>query len=648
MSFSFFPLYRIVPAFCCWKSRQPRSSVPCRHRLRRFARASFYRNRQAGQTAGITVSASPSVALPGPTGRAPIILDTVSFLKRITPDRAVLIGAILAALAYVQDIRYDFILDDVPLILMNETITSWRNWKRVFVTDIFSDTHPGAVLSAGTAAHYRPVYKLWQMLNEQLFGSVLPWWHITSILLHVAVVFLVYQLGIKLLKDRWAAALAALLFAVHPIHAESVAYVTASTDLLVTLFSLLAFLAYYRFREQRASLAWFLASIFAACFAMLSKETAVMLPWMLVAYEAVREAPPGEEGDWKRFSWTLPYFAIVGAYVAVRTALFGLNSGPGPTGGNRVAALFDIPLVLIVYLRNLVWPFRLSFFYPSEWSTQWTALKSVGVLLAVGAAWLLWRRYRGNSGVRLQLLWTAILFVPPLLSVYAFVHDDWVHDRHMYLVSVPLCLLAGALLTDSLIPRKASIFAGVAMLAILLADLALQVPRFSDNVSIYASAEKVAPRSLLLHAYYGTALSAYGRKEDALREYRIAAEIAPQSPKIREWCAGALADLGRDEDAMTEFEKALDLSAQQPEIRAYIDSRMAELDLKHLNIAGADTRLREAVRLDPQSAEYHALLARTLNLEGQTHEAEEEMKLDASLRQKTIQERHAEELTYGL
>lgn len=568
-----------------------------------------------------------------------------SLLRRITAERAVLIGAILAALAYVQDIRYDFILDDIPLILTSETIGSWRNWKRVFVTDIFSETHPGEILTAGSAAHYRPIYRIWQMLNEHLFGSVLPWWHITSILLHVAVVFLVYQLGVKLLKNDWAAALAALLFAVHPIHAESVAYVTASTDLLVTLFSLLAFLAYYHFREKDASLAYFLASIFAAALAMFSKETAVMFPWMIVAYEAVRETPAAESRSWKRFLWTLPYFAVVGAYVGIRSMLFGLNTGPGPTGGSRLAAFLDIPLVLLVYLRNLVWPFRLSFFYPSEWSTEWTIWRALATVVAAGAAWLVWRKCADRSGVRLQLLWTAILFVPPLLSVYAFVRDDWVHDRHMYLVSVPLCLLAGSLLMDAIIPRNATIFASAAMLAILLADLALQVPRFSDNLSIYASAINVAPRSLLLHTYYGVALSGYGRYEDALREYRTAEEIAPQLPEVHGWCGGALADLGRDDEALAEYQKALDLMTPHSPKRAYIDSRIAELDAKRLNFRDAEARLREAVRLEPQMADYHASLAQVLNQQGQTREAEEERKLESSLRRNANQEQRVDGLT---
>jgi Tfp pilus assembly protein PilF len=557
-------------------------------------------------------------------------------LKRITPDHAVLIGAVVAALAYIQDIRYDFILDDVPLILMNETILSWRNWKSAFVKDIFAEAHP--LFSVATAVHYRPIYKLWQMLNEQLFGSILPWWHLTSLLLHVGVTFLVYQVGIRLVKDRWTAALAALLFAVHPIHAESVAYVTASTDLLVALFALASFLAYFQYREQRGSPSYFAASVAAAALAMLSKETAVMFPWMLVAYEAVREAPPGSERSWKRFLWTLPFFAVVGAYVAVRTMLFGLNTGPGPSG-NRWAAFLDVPLVLVAYLRNLLFPFRLSFFYPGEWISQWTILNGTAAVLVIVAAGFLWHGYRDRNGVRLQLLWAAILFVPALLGVYAFVREDWVHDRHMYLVSVPVCLVAAVLLRDPIWPAKASLCASAAVLAILLVDLGVQVPRFSDNSSIYESAAKVAPRSLLLHANYGAALWQYGRTEDARREFKIATELAPQSPATHEWYGGTLADLGHDDEAMVEYETALGLSAQNVPLRAYIFSRIAELEVKHSEFPEAAAHLQEAVKLAPETLNYHAMLAQALSHEGQTKEAAEEMRLEATLQQRIAQEK---------
>jgi tetratricopeptide (TPR) repeat protein len=559
--------------------------------------------------------------------------------SRITPDRVVLAAALLAGLAYIQDLRYDFILDDVPLILINETLRSWHNWKTIFLTNIFTAKSlvlPGEI----TAVHYRPIYRLWQLMNAQVFGFVIPWWHLTSLLLHLCVVFLVYVLGMKLLKDRWTAALAAALFAVHPIHAESVTYVTASTDLLVALFSLLSFLAYFRFREEGASLVSYIASIVAAAMAMLSKETAVVFPFLLVAYELLRETPadvPEARHRLRPLAWTLPFFAVVGAYVAVRSFLFGLNTGPG-SGASRLAAFLDIPLVSIVYLRNLVWPFRLSFFYPSEWGSHWTFARGAAVVFALAAAALLWRQFREQKASRLQLVWAAILFAPAALGVYAFVREDWVHDRHMYLASVPICFIAAALLTNPKWPAKYAAVASVAAVVIFLAALAVQIPRFSDDATIYQSALKIAPRSFLAHSYYGEALWNYGRRDEALREFKFVTELSPQSSTAHERYGAALAEIGRDDEAGVEYEAALRRVPSSSKFRAFLLSETAELELKHSEFSAAAEHMSEAVKLAPDTLNYHALLAQALSHEGQAQEAEAEMRLEAGVRRQIAQE----------
>ncbi len=113
--------------------------------------------------------------------------------SRVDPDRAVLAGVLLATAVYCQDIRYDFLLDDVPLVLMSDRTASWHNVKAAFMTHIFS-ARAGDVPLDTQAVHYRPVYILWQMMNRWLFGAVLPWWHLTSLLLHIGVTVLVYFL----------------------------------------------------------------------------------------------------------------------------------------------------------------------------------------------------------------------------------------------------------------------------------------------------------------------------------------------------------------------------------------------------------------------------------------------------------------------
>ena len=111
----------------------------------------------------------------------------------------------LTLAAYCRDLRYDFILDDEALILLNGTIDSWHNWKLLFLTDIIDSSH--SVIS--NAIHYRPVYMMWLMVNNQLFGKITPWWHLTSLLLHLVVTLLVYRLGAAVLREKWTAALGA-------------------------------------------------------------------------------------------------------------------------------------------------------------------------------------------------------------------------------------------------------------------------------------------------------------------------------------------------------------------------------------------------------------------------------------------------------
>lgn len=553
---------------------------------------------------------------------------TPSWQSHITPPRTVLAGAVVAAIVYCRDLRYDFISDDVPLIMMNETITSWRNIGLIFRTHIFGS---GTEVSF---AHYRPVYMLWFLLNHQLFGKVLPWWHLTSLLLHMAVTLLVYQVGVVVVKKPWTAALAALLFAFHPIHAESVSYVSASTDLLVALFGLLSFLLYSHFREQSARPVYLITSIFAAMLAVLSKETGVMLPWILFAYEALRKIPSDAPSRWRRFAWTLPYFAVAVSYAAAHELLFS-KTGFGP-GGSQWSAVLDIPLVLTVYLYKFLWPRWLSFYYPAEWVSQWTLVKGVAVILILGLAVFLWNRERDRAAMRLQIAWAAIFFMPPLLAAPILGRDDWVHDRHAYLVSIPLCLIVAILLRDSALSEKTSLLVSVLVLAALLLDTAVQVPRFSDDIVIYQTALEVAPDNVTAHRFYAAALWQSGRVEEALQQFRRTIELSPESARDYESYAEALAESGRDEEALIQYGAGLRHTPPASDLRAWILCRMATIEANHSELENAAGHLRETLQIDPNNASCRRELAQILRQQGQVQEADAQMQLVTTIQAQFI------------
>jgi hypothetical protein len=347
--------------------------------------------------------------------------------------------------------------------------------------------------------------------------------------------------------------------------------------------------------------------------------------------------------------WTLPFFVVVAGYATVRTLLFGGNLGPGP-GADRISVVRDAPLVLLVYLRNLLWPTRLSFFYPVEWSSQWRLAKAVAAALVLVTTVFLWKRYKDRAGMRLQLVWTAILFFIPLASVSALRKQDWVHDRHMYLVSVPFCLLAAGILTDLKLPQKASVIGASLVAGPLLVVTAMQLPKFKDELSIYESALKVAPHNILLRRRYVAALwnrvsrphDASAEREQALREFVVNIELWPDLELGYENYGAALAQVGREEEAAAHYRKALQLDHYGPtHLRASMLYRLAALDRKLCKLEEAEACLREAIAIDPQAMSYHALLAEVLRERGRGEEADEQMRIEASVKAQFVREHSA-------
>ena len=96
----------------------------------------------------------------------------MSSQSRVTPDRTVLAGLLLTAAVFLQDLRYDFVIDDVQLVLLNQNALSWHNLKIIFTKDIFFVEGP-RVPDVMAALHYRPIFTLWMMINQTLFGSTL-------------------------------------------------------------------------------------------------------------------------------------------------------------------------------------------------------------------------------------------------------------------------------------------------------------------------------------------------------------------------------------------------------------------------------------------------------------------------------------------
>src|SRR5574340_2500 len=185
----------------------------------------------------------------------------------------------LTFLLYIGALRFGFVYADRIQILDNPMLRSWSFLPRYFTS------HVWAFDPSLPANYWRPLFLLWLLINRTLFGYAPLGWHFTALALHLGVTGLVYALAHKLTADRLSATLAALLFGVHPVLIETVAWVSGATDSLLALFLLPAFLLYLaarplgarRTQRRAASLAFFALSL-------LVKETAAVLPLLIFAY----------------------------------------------------------------------------------------------------------------------------------------------------------------------------------------------------------------------------------------------------------------------------------------------------------------------------------------------------------------------------
>jgi hypothetical protein len=402
----------------------------------------------------------------------------------------------------------------------------------------------------------RPLTELTFWLNDALFGRSPISWHVVDLLLHLAVVALVFDVLKKLVGDR-AAFIAAAIFAVHPMMTEPVAYVFARATLLAALFSLLAM------RSWIAGRFWISATWFTV--AMLAKEECAAVPLVLIVLPTRNR----DHREWSAFLAML----IVALTIGLRTLFAGAaiqGSGVGSQAGiSPLAYLSSQGLVIWRYLRLVAipWGFSIdpSLARPSLFIgiLAWVALAAVCLVPFRGRFWFL----------------MGLLLLAPSSSILPAA--DLAADRRMYIPMIAFCACAGVLFET--VDRRV-------IIAIILALMALSI-RYSilwtNSQALWSEAKRLAPhatrpRIQLARALppelgleelkdapddasvateRGRLLLTLGRPADALSAFGRALALNPNDAKAISNRAVALAALGAREAAVAEFQRALEKDA---------------------------------------------------------------------------------------
>jgi len=475
-------------------------------------------------------------------------------------ERLLLIGILsVTALAFVNALDGQFVYDDRVQILKNPTINSLANIPRMFTQGVWQFLNEGDKSAVGP--YYRPLFNVALIINHQLFGLAVFGWHAVSIALHLVAVFLVYRLGREWKLSFEVAAASALLFGLHPVHSESIAWVAALPDPLAAVSILSSLLLYERYYRGRAVTPVVMAaSVALALLAMLSKEVAVIFPFFLVARELFeRHGEKVVETAARIARRTAPYFAAIVLYLGMRYYVLGFLRRDEPTSVDisGIEVLITIPSVLLRYARMLLIPYPLSVIYDNTYVQSALDPRFWGAWLAIAAllGGLLWIVRRSTVGRR--ALAFMIVFIVPVLNLKAFRQEEsLLHDRYLYLPSIGFCILVAMgfdWLSARFVPRRGQVFAGAALLsgAILFGLTFYQNFSWQSELAMTENAMKVAPRWPFLHNYIGAYYAEQRRFSEAESFYRSAIEV---DSKYYDSYSN-LADIYREQGMLTEAER---------------------------------------------------------------------------------------------
>lgn len=487
-------------------------------------------------------------------------------------------------------------------------------WNPVVSRGLTPDGITWALTSPGQF-YWHPVTWLSHMADVQIFGLRAGAHHVTNLVLHVAGSLLLFWVLRRMTGQAGRSVLVAALFAVHPLHVESVAWIAERKDVLSGVFWMLTLWAYVDYvripsRGRYAALVAFFA------LGLMSKPTLVTLPLVLLLLDiwplcriGVAEAasrsgasrqPAPTTSVVRLVAEKIPLFALSIAGSAV-TFLAQFHVGAVETLETVPVSerLSNAVVSSVAYIGMALWPERLAAFYPFRPIAGWRVLCCV--LILAGVSYAAVRARRRRPYLMVGWLWYLVTLLPVIGLIQ--VGSQSMADRFTYLPLIGLLIAfvwgAGDLLASFRVHRLAVGASALAIVAACAGAARLQVGYWKDSETLWQRAVDVVPNNDLAHANLGLVLAAAGRPDEALAHFSEAVRII-QTPDVR-------TGTGR--------------GTPPPEYAALLHNQIGLLLARQGRWTEAILHFREVVRLRPGGADAHHALGQALAADGQLDEA---------------------------
>lgn len=435
---------------------------------------------------------------------------------------------VIVAAAYFNTLSMNFVWDDVLYIRDNNREISLKDIPKIFLEDVDSATPNNDAVTP----YYRPFFVLSLMIDKFFWNKNSFGYHFSNILLHLEVTLLIYLLLLKLFKSTKFAVSAAFLFAIHPVHSEAVAYISARTHLLCAFFYLLSFYLYLFWRERKSTI-FLIASLFLFIFSMFSNEMGVTLPALILTYELCFE-------NQKKEIWLNAgvYFLIAVLYVVLRFFLLKNHFWVTWSAGDRI---FTGLTVIEKYIKILILPLGLKVFYEiplQKTLFAWDVLISLSLLIFhIFLAFFFLKR---SKPLFFGLAWIFLTLLP-VSDIPAVIYPSLLAERYLYLPSVGFSIIFGAsvVICSQFLKQKLSfadyqickrvvyVLGSVVIVFFISLTICRNTP-YKNDETLWQKAVQDAPESIYSHYRLAVAYEDENRLEAAKDEYEYVFQRTPQ------------------------------------------------------------------------------------------------------------------------
>jgi tetratricopeptide (TPR) repeat protein len=476
----------------------------------------------------------------------------------------------------------------------------------------------------GATQQYYPLTHSAFWVEHKLWADDTLGYHLVNIIVHALTAFLVAVILRRLAVP--GAVLAALIFALHPVQVESVAWISELKNTLSGVFYLGAALAYLRFDEGRLKRHYALAMALFVL-ALLSKTVTATLPAALLVTFWWRRG----KLSWRRDARPLAPWLALGGAAGLVTAWIE-RTMVGAQGSEYQFTLIERCLiagrVVWFYIGKLFWPANLMFIYPRWQVSQrvwWQYLYPLALAALLGVLWFL--RKRSRAPLAALLFFCGSLFpIMGFFNVYPFRYS-FVADHFQYLASIGIIALVAAGLMSLLArvhfhPRTAAVSMTLLLGGALAVPTWSQSRQYADAMTLYRSTLSRNPASWMAHNNLGNALQSSGRLDDAIAQYNETLRLKPDFADAYNNLGDALQRQGRLAEAATSYQAALRLDPDLAGASYNLGNTLRDLG----RLEDAVSQFRAAVMKEPGLAEAHCNLGAALDALGRVNEAVAEFK----------------------